>query len=192
MKEVIELLKRSDALLEGHFKLSSGLHSDRYVQCALLLQHPEAAGQAARLIHERWTGPAPEVVLGPAMGGVILGQEVGRAFGIRAIFAERVNGWFDLRRGFAVAPGERVLIAEDVDTTGGSAAEVIELVRRLGAEPVGVVSIVRRTPGNPFSVPYEALVEIIPPTWKPEDCPLCRDGSEAVKPGSRPETGGRA
>lgn len=192
MDEVIELLKRCGALLEGHFRLSSGLHSDRYIQCALLLQHPEAAGRAARMIRERWTGPAPEVVLGPAMGGVILGQEVARELGVRAIFAERVEGRFDLRRGFALRPAERVLIAEDVVTTGGSAAEVIGLVRRLGAEPVGVVSIVRRTPGNPFSIPFEALVEITPPTWKPEDCPLCRRGSQAVKPGSRPDAGGSA
>lgn len=186
MSAVLDTFRRHEALLEGHFQLSSGLHSNRYLQCALVLAHPEVAAELCRDLAARWTGERPDVVIGPAMGGITLAYELGRAFKVRALFAERENGAFNLRRGFRLAPGEKVLVAEDVVTTGGSVQEVIRLVEQLGATVVGVMSLIQRTESSPFKMPYVALEKVIPPTWKPEACPLCAEGSAAVKPGSRP------
>jgi orotate phosphoribosyltransferase len=149
---------------------------------------PSLAERLCRELRSRWTHPAPEVVIGPALGGVTMAYELARAFGVSGIFAERENGRFALRRGFSLRPSEKVLVADDVVTTGGSVQEVLDLVTDLGAAPVGVMALIRRCQGNPFPVPFLALEEVIPPVWKPEECPLCAGGSTAVKPGSRPAT----
>lgn len=186
MSATLDAFRKHEALLEGHFQLSSGLHSSRYLQCAKVLAHPAVAEVLCRELVARWPHQKPDVVIGPAMGGITLAYELGRAFGVSALFAERENGAFTLRRGFSIAPGARVLVAEDVVTTGGSVQEVLGLVERLGGVPCGVMSLIQRTDLNPFSVPFVALEKVIPPVWQPAECPLCREGGTAVKPGSRP------
>lgn len=175
------------ALLKGHFLLSSGLHSDRYLQCALVLAHPASAERLGRALAER-CGAKPDLVLSPAMGGLIIGQEVARALGVRHYFTERVDGKVSLRRGFAVEPGERVVVVEDVVTTGKSTKEVLELVRAAGAEPVGALSVVDRSEGRAgLGVPHAALWSVPAPAWEPASCPACKAGTPYVKPGSRKE-----
>jgi orotate phosphoribosyltransferase len=182
------MLEESEALLKGHFLLSSGLHSNRYMQCAKLLQWPDRAERAARGIAERIRTAGAEVVVSPALGGVIIGQEVGRALGVRAIFTERVEGTMALRRGFEIRKGEKVLVVEDVVTTGKSTREVVALVEEQGGVVVGYASVVNRSgKENPFDRPYAALLSVDVPTWSAADCPLCREGSTPVKPGSRPK-----
>ncbi|HET9025783.1 MAG TPA: orotate phosphoribosyltransferase, partial [Burkholderiaceae bacterium] len=138
---VLDLFRKSGALLEGHFRLTSGLHSGRYLQSALVLQHPDLARQLGDAIADRTRRLEPTVVLSPALGGIVIGQEVGRALGVRAIFAERQDGRLTLRRGFAVSPADRVLVVEDVITTGGSTRETIDAARESGAQVVGAASI---------------------------------------------------
>ena len=184
-----DALRATGALLEGHFLLSSGLHSPRYIQCARLLQHPALAERAGRSLAELFANLEPAAVLSPALGGVIIGQEVGRALGVRAMFAERDGSTLALRRGFELEADEPVLLIEDVVTTGKSILELADLVRRLGARPVGFGAIVDRTggsagPAGPITV--RALLALEVPRYAPEDCPGCRTGSKAVKPGSRP------
>src|SRR3954465_7796292 len=135
--ELLDLYRRSGALLEGHFRLTSGLHSPGYMQCALVLQHPRHAETLGRLIADRARDLRPTVVLSPALGGVVIGQEVGRALGVRAIFAERQDGQLSLRRGFTLGPSDRVLVVEDVMTTGGSTRETIEVAKAAGAQIAG-------------------------------------------------------
>ena len=184
--DVIAMFKESEALLQGHFLLSSGLHSDTYLQCAKVLQYPDKAEALGAGIAALFKGEGIEVVVGPAMGGVIIAQEVGRALHRRAVFTERENGVMSLRRGFEVKPGERVLVVEDVVTTGGSAAEVAERLKSLGANVVGVSAIIDRSGGGAaFCVPFRPLISIKVETWEPEKCPLCAKGIPAVKPGSR-------
>jgi orotate phosphoribosyltransferase len=185
--DLVSLFRRSGALLEGHFRLSSGLHSTGYLQCALVLSHPADAEALGRALAERVRPLRPTLVLSPALGGVVIGQEVGRALGVRAIFAERQDGVLTLRRGFVIAETDRVLVVEDVLTTGGSTRETIDVVRTAGAQIVGVASIVDRSGGTArFDVPYESLLEISLPTYQPDACPLCAQGLPVVKPGSRP------
>jgi len=185
--ELLDLSRRSGALLEGHFRLSSGLHSPGYLQCALVLQHPQPAEMLGRAIGERTRDLRPTVVLSPALGGVIIGQEVGRALGVRAIFAERQDGALTLRRGFLLAETDRVLVVEDVLTTGGSTRETMQVAAAAGAHVVGVASIVDRSGGTArFDVPYASLLPIDLPTYEPDKCPLCAQGLPVVKPGSRP------
>jgi orotate phosphoribosyltransferase len=187
-EQVLDLLRAEDALLEGHFLLSSGLRSDRYFQCALALANPVTAGKLAEALVTRLP-ERPELVVGPAMGAVVWAQEVARALGCRAFFTERVDGTFALRRGFRIEPGTRVLVVEDVVTTGGSAKEVIALLRELGARVIGVGSIVNRSGGQPFEdldLPLTALAEVTARTWSADDVPAEFAGSEPVKPGSRP------
>ena len=184
--EVLDLFRRSGALLEGHFKLSSGLHSDRYLQSALVLQHPECAERLGAVLAERTRHLQPTVVLSPALGGIVIGQEVGRALGIRALFAERQDGQLTLRRGFTLSERDRVLVVEDVLTTGGSTRETMEVARASGAQVVGAASIVDRSGGAVrFDVPYHALLDVALPTYEPDKCPLCSQGLPVVKPGSR-------
>jgi orotate phosphoribosyltransferase len=183
--ELLDLYRRSGALLEGHFRLTSGLHSPGYLQCALVLQHPQHAEALGRAIAERTRGLRPTVVLSPALGGVVIGHEVARALGVRAIFAERQDGALMLRRGFVVSENDRVLVVEDVVTTGGSTRETIQVARAAGAQVVGAGSIVNRGTGAPLDVPYVALLEIALPTYEPDACPLCAQGLPVVKPGSR-------
>ena len=185
--ELLDLFRRSGALLEGHFRLSSGLHSPGYLQCALVLQHPESAEALGRALADRTRSLRPTVVLSPALGGVVIGQEVGRALGVRAIFAERQDGALMLRRGFMLADNDRVLIIEDVLTTGGSTRETIQVARAAGAQIVGAASIVDRSGGTVrFDVPLVSLLDIALPTYEPRVCPLCAQGVAVVKPGSRP------
>jgi orotidine-5'-phosphate decarboxylase len=182
------LLLDTEALLEGHFLLSSGLHSDRYVQCARLLQHPRHARRAGAWLAERLRPYAPQVVLSPALGGLVIGQEVAAALGVRALFAERdESGKLRLRRGFALSPGERVAVVDDVCTRGGSLAESAEVVREAGAQVVVAGSIIDRSSGDRcFDLPFEALREVEARAYPPSECPQCAAGQQqAVKPGSR-------
>jgi orotate phosphoribosyltransferase len=192
--ELLDLFRRSGALLEGHFRLTSGLHSPGYLQCALVLQHPQHAEALGRAIGDRVRDLRPTVVLSPALGGIVIGHEVGRALGVRAIFAERVDGTLALRRGFTLGASDRVLVVEDVMTTGGSTRETIEAAQAAGGQVVGTASIVDRSGGpstgsgqaRRFDLPYVSLLEIALPTYEQERCPLCAQGLPVVKPGSRP------
>jgi orotate phosphoribosyltransferase len=183
---VLDLFRKSGALLEGHFRLSSGLHSDRYLQSALVLQYPEFAEAIGRALAHRTLHLQPTVVLSPAIGGIVIGQETGRALGVRAIFAERQDGVMTLRRGFSLAPSDRVLIVEDVITTGGSTRETAAVAEAIGAQVIGAAAIVDRGAGAAsFTLPLQALVRLEVPTYAPESCPMCARGDAIVKPGSR-------
>ena len=185
--ELLDLFRRSGALLEGHFRLTSGLHSSGYLQCALVLQHPEHAERLGREIGAKTGALGATAVLSPALGGVVIGHEVGRALGVRAIFAERQDGALTLRRGFSLRETDRVLVIEDVVTTGGSTRETMQVARAAGARVVGAASIVDRSGGGcRLDVPFHALLEIALPTYEPDKCPLCAQGLPVVKPGSRP------
>ena len=185
--ELLDLFRRSGALLEGHFRLTSGLHSSGYLQCALVLQHPAHAEVLGRAIADRTRSLRPTAVLSPALGGVVIGHEVGRALGVRALFAERQDGELTLRRGFVIAENDRVLVVEDVLTTGGSTRETMQVARASGGQVVGAASIVNRSGGRAeFDVPFASLLDIDLPTYEPDKCPLCAQGLPVVKPGSRP------
>ncbi len=185
--EILDLFRRSSALLEGHFRLSSGLHSPGYLQCALVLQHPRHAAALGTALAERVAALGPAAVLSPALGGVIIGHEVARALGVRALFAEREGTALTLRRGFALSAGERVVIVEDVVTTGGSTKETIAVARAAGAEVVAATAIIDRSGGRAaLDVPLHALADLALPTYAPETCPLCGRGVPLTKPGSRP------
>ena len=182
-----ELFLENAALLKGHFLLSSGLHSDRYLQCALILAHPFHAETLGKALAAK-LNVKPDLVVSPAMGGLIIGQEVARALSVRHYFTERADGVMTLRRGFSLKPGERALVIEDVVTTGKSTQEVFRVLRAAGAEVSGAGSIVDRSEGRSgLGVPYAALWTAEAPTWKPEDCPQCKAGAPFVKPGSRKE-----
>ncbi len=186
---VAHLLTETGALLTGHFLLSSGLHSPNYVQCARLLQFPTIAEQIGRELAETiraGLGAPPDLVAAPAIGGIIIAHEVARAFGVRCIFTERENGVMRLRRGFHVDAGERVVVVEDVVTTGGSTRETMTALEEAGAAIVAVGSIIDRsaTPVE-LGVPRSALIKLEIPTYGPDACPLCETGLPAVKPGSR-------
>ena len=188
-ERVFELLHESGGMLEGHFELSSGNHSDRYFQCAKVLQHPEFAGELARGVAAAVGELDIQVIVGPAMGAVVWSYAVAAAVGVRSLFTERVDGAMTLRRGFHLEPNERVLVVEDALSTGGSAREAIEVVRQTGATVVGVASIVNRSGGNPFEaddLPLFALCDVRAEMWQPAQCPLCVGGDIAIKPGSRP------
>jgi orotate phosphoribosyltransferase len=183
---ILERFRAVGALLEGHFRLTSGLHSPGYLQCALVLQHPAEAAACGMAIADRIRALNPAVVLSPALGGIVIGQEVGRALGVRAIFAERQNGALALRRGFTLAPGERVVVVEDVVTTGGSTRETIDVARAAGAHVVGAAAIIDRSSGQlQLDIPFEALATVALPTYDADDCPMCASGEPVVKPGSR-------
>ena len=183
---IVDLFRKSGALLEGHFRLSSGLHSDRYLQSALVLQYPEFAEAIGRALADRTRHLQPTVVLSPALGGIVIGQEVGRGLGVRAIFVERQDGAMTLRRGFALAPSDRVLVVEDVLTTGGSTRETAAVAEAIGAHVIGAASIVDRGADSAkLGLPLQSLVRLEVPTYPPESCPLCARGAAIVKPGSR-------
>src|ERR671917_2240387 len=184
--EVLEMFRRTGALLEGHFVLTSGLHSTVYLQCALVLQHPPEAERFGRAIAEHFRGERVETVVAPAIGGIVIGWEVARALGVRSLWTEREGGGMTLRRGFAVRPGERVLVVEDVITTGGSTRETCDALRAAGAPLVGAASIIDRS-GGPADVglPRVALATLEVPAVSPDACPQCAAGLPAVKPGSR-------
>jgi orotate phosphoribosyltransferase len=184
--EVLDLFRHSGALLEGHFRLSSGLHSDRYLQSALVLQHPDFAEQLGRALAARLEHLQPTAILSPALGGIVIGQEVGRAMQIRALFAERQDGALSLRRGFTLSPSDRVVVVEDVITTGGSTRETVAVAEAAGAHVMGVAAIIDRgsDPGR-LDMPLQALVRMEVPAYPPESCPLCAKGVPVTKPGSR-------
>jgi orotate phosphoribosyltransferase len=183
---VLDLFKQSGALLEGHFRLSSGLHSDRYLQSALVLQYPEFAAALGNALGDRTRHLQPTVVLSPALGGIVIGQEVGRALGVRAIFAERQNGALTLRRGFRLEASDRVLVVEDVITTGGSTRETAAVAEAAGALVTGAAAIIDRgsDPAR-LNLPTQSLVRLEVPTYAADACPLCAKGIEIDKPGSR-------
>lgn len=184
---LLDLFRRSGALLEGHFRLSSGLHSTGYLQCALVLQHPEYAELLGRAIADAVRSLAPTVVLSPALGGVVIGHEVGRALGVRAVFAERLDGVMTIRRGFSLSSTDRVLVVEDVVTTGKSTGETIQAASAAGGHVVGAASVVDRSGGAAgLGVPFHALFSMALPVYQPDACPECAKGVPVVKPGSRP------
>jgi len=195
VEEVLKIFEDNNALLKGHFLLTSGLHSDRYLQCALVLQHPAVAERlGAELAAKTKADPrvgSIDLVIAPALGGVIVAHEVARALGVRALFTERQEKTMTLRRGFQIKPGERCLVVEDVVTTGGSTREVIEVVTQHGGVAVGAGSLIDRSLKSDGSVadlglPRHALAALEVATYNPEECPMCREGSVAIKPGSRP------
>jgi len=184
-----EIFLKADAFLTGHFLLSSGLHSPYYLQCAKVLQYPEYSEILCKELAERIgnLGVDYDLVIAPAIGGIIVSYETARHLGVRGIFAERVNGELTLRRGFEIKPGERAVVVEDVVTTGKSTRETIEVVKSHGGEVVAVGSLVDRSGGSvDFGVPFKTLWRLEVPVYRPEECPLCKEGSEPlVKPGSR-------
>ena len=187
-REIMEIFTRIGAYQQGHFKLSSGLHSGAYLQCALVLQDPVLAARLCGVLAEKFITDAPDIVVGPAMGGIVLAYELARALNARAIFTERdKEGKMALRRGFAVSPKNKVLIAEDVLTTGGSIKEVIELLENEGVKPLGVACLINRS--NKIidfgGIKCESLIKLDIPTFEEEECPLCQEGMPITKPGSR-------
>ncbi len=185
-EDILRIFQESGALLEGHFILTSGLHSNRYFQCAKVFQYPWHSdilcSEMAALLDKKTI----DTVISPAIGGIVFGQDLARHLGVRAIFTERKDGVMMLRRGFDISPGEKLLVAEDVTTTGGSVKDVMEVVREKGGEVTGVAAVVDRSGGKvDFGLPYTALFRMEVETYQPESCPLCARGSKAVKPGSR-------
>jgi orotate phosphoribosyltransferase len=191
-ERVLDLFERTGAYLQGHFRLSSGLHSSGYLQSALLLQDPKHAESLGRKLAEAlsdWTKKSPiGSVISPALGGLIVGHEVARALGVRFIFTERdADRKMSLRRGFSIAAGEKVVVIEDVITTGGSTREVIDVVTAMGGVAVAAGSIIDRSGGTAdLGIPRVALETLSVPVWEPEWCPLCHKGEPVTKPGSRP------
>ncbi|MGI8556563.1 MAG: orotate phosphoribosyltransferase [Pyrinomonadaceae bacterium] len=183
---ILEHFKKTNALLEGHFILSSGLHSPNYLQCALALRYPADAAKFGRAIAEHFINENIETVAAPAVGGLIIGYAVAQALNVGFIWTERQEGVMTLRRGFSVKKNERILVVEDVITTGGSTRECIAALEKHGAKIVGAASIIDRSNGAAeVGVPRIALISMEVPSYKPEDCPLCAKGEIAVKPGSR-------
>ena len=184
--DVLARFREAGALLDGHFKLSSGLHSDRYLQSALVLQYPDFAEQLGRALAARLEHLQPTVVLSPALGGIVIGQEVGRALHVRSIFAERQEGQLTLRRGFSLSPADRVVVVEDVITTGLSTRETIDAAERAGAQVLGAAAIIDRgVDASRLNVPLQALVRLQVAAYQPDACPMCAAGQPVVKPGSR-------
>ncbi len=189
---VLDLFAATDAYLQGHFRLTSGLHSGEYLQCAKVLAYPQYAAQFGEALAaglKRLRTSTASVVVSPAIGGIVIGHEVARALGVRSLFAERdaVTKEMALRRGFQVKEGESAVVVEDVITTGGSTREVIQLLQSLGTRVVAAASIIDRSGGSAeVGVPRFSLATLHPVTYQPEDCPLCRQSIPLVKPGSRP------
>jgi orotate phosphoribosyltransferase len=185
-EEVKQLLIDTGAVMEGHFLLTSGLHSPMYVEKFQVLQYPEHTASLCRALAAHYKDQNVELVVGPVTGGVLLAHEVGKNLGTRAIFTERENGKMTLRRGFVIKPGERVLVVEDIVTTGGSVREVIDVVREHGGELVGVGMLVDRSGGKVnFGIPAKSLLQLDVTTYQPDECPLCAAGVPMTKRGSR-------
>ena len=186
-EQVLDLLKEAGALLQGHFLLTSGRHSDKYMQCAKIFTDSKLSEKLCGELAELYRNDNVEVVIGPAIGAILMSYEVSRQLGLPNIFAERDgNGEMCLRRGFEINPGQRVLIVEDVVTTGGSVKEVVKIVQDMGGVVVGIGSIVDRTGGKiDFGVPYKSVLSMEVLSYEPDDCPICNAGIPLVKPGSR-------
>lgn len=190
---ILGMFRESGALLEGHFRLTSGLHSNQYFQCAKVLQYPNFCEALCGAIAAQFRNVRPDVVIAPALGGIVVGQEVGRQLNVRTMFTERSEGIMQLRRGFSIVPGERALVCEDVVTTGGSVNEVIAIVRKAGGRVAGVGYLVDRSGGSvTFDVVAGGLqypvISMKVAAYRPEECPLCAQGLPIVKPGSRGNT----
>lgn len=184
--QVLDALRRSDAIRSGHFILTSGRHSDTYVQCARILEDPSLTTQLAQAaVHRLPEGLEVDLVAAPAVGGLIIGFAVAQAMGVKFIFSEREQGKMVFRRSFEVPAGSRVLVAEDVVTTGGSVSEVVDLVREAGADVVGIVSLIDRGGEKAFAAPYWPLLRLEVESWEAASCPLCATGVEVYSPGSR-------
>lgn len=185
-EEVLNTYTETGALLTGHFLLSSGLHSDRYLQSALVLQQPELATRLCAALGAQFRDVNIQVVIAPALGGILVAHETARALGVRGIFAERQSGELTLRRGFSIEKGERVLVVEDIITTGKSIKETMAVVRKAGGTVVSAGSLIDRSGGTAdLGVPYRSLATLDVPTYQPDACPLCKAGGKPVKPGSR-------
>jgi len=194
-KEILEIFKKCGAILTGHFELSSGLHSPQFLQAALVLQYPEHAGRLCSALAESFRETKIDLVAAPALGGIIVAHEVARALGVRAIFAERVEGKLTLRRGFSVKEGERALVVEDVITTGKSTLETADLIKDAGGIVKGIGCLIDRSGGlnrlvhaggkAELDLPFKSLLTLTIPTYEPNACPICKQGSIAIKPGSR-------
>ena len=195
-EELLRMFETAGAIRHGHFELSSGLHSSTYVQCALVLQYPRFAERLGQALADLFSDLTVEAVVSPALGGLIIGQEVARALpepkksiegGVPAVFVERdASGMMTLRRGFSLGPDQHVLVVEDVWTTGGSTQEAIRVVEEAGARVVAAGALIDRSGGSiEFDVEAQSLIQLPIASYEPEDCPLCRDGSAALKPGSR-------
>ena len=185
-EQVIDQFRTTGALLEGHFQLSSGLHSTVYLQCALVLQFPEKAEAFGRAIAEKFAGQGIQLVASPAIGGIVIGHEVARALGARFIWTEREAGQMTLRRGFSVSPGEKTLVVEDVVTTGGSTLDTIEALKKAGADVIAAASIIDRSAGSAdVGVPLTALASLKVLSVEAAVCDACKLGEPVVKPGSR-------
>ncbi len=184
--DILQIFKDTGALLQGHFKLTSGLHSGTYFQCAQVLQYPWEAEKICSLIAAHYKNEDIDLVASPAIGGIVIGYEVARLLKVRSIFTERKNGDMTLRRGFQIKKGEKILVVEDVTTTGGSVKEVMEIMKKHQADIVGVASLVDRSGGKAtFKVPFYSTFEMEVTNFSPEDCPLCKKGIPLTKPGSR-------
>jgi orotate phosphoribosyltransferase len=185
-EEILEVFKKYQALKEGHFLLTSGRHSNRYLQCALVLQYPAVAEKLCRQLIKKIAIEDIDIVIGPAIGGITLAYEIGRQLGTAALFAEREDKVMTLRRGFSIPQGAKVLVVEDVITTGGSVKETIEVVKAHGGEVVGVASLVDRSGGKvDLGHPYYSLLSMEVVSYEADACPLCQEGLPIVKPGSR-------
>ena len=185
-EEIIAIFKEKEVMLEGHFLLTSRRHSDKYMQCAKLFQYPDVSEKICAQLAEQFSDMKIDLVVGPAIGGIIMAYEMARQLGVKNIFAERENGKMTLRRGFSVEKGTRVLVTEDVVTTGGSVKEVIALLTEMGAEVVGVGSVVDRSAGKvDFGVPFRAVLSMEVRSYEADECPICKTGMPLVKPGSR-------
>ncbi len=182
-KEILDILRETGVLMEGHYLLTSGRHSDKFLQCSQVLQYPDKAQKICGAMADLFRDCQVDTVVGPAMGGIILSYEVARALGARAIYTEKQEGDMVLRRGFSVQPGEQVLVVEDVMTTGGSVRKVIDIIRETGAQVVGVAAMVDRSGGAiDLGVPTRPLVTLEVQSWDPADCPLCREGLDLIRP----------
>lgn len=191
MKETpvfLSVFEKLGAVQKGHFILTSGNHSDTYVQCARILENPEVTAQLCKELVSPWLADGVDIVVGPAVGGIILSYELARSLKARALYTERADNKMSLRRGFIIPPGSKVIVAEDVITTGGSVKEVVDLVRQSGSQVLAVISLVDRRPEKDnliFGVKYNFSVQVNPPIYSPDKCPLCQQGIPAEKPGSR-------
>ena len=184
--ELLKIFRSTNALMRGHFELSSGLHSGHYFQCAVFLQHPKLAAKVCKELAARFVKAGPTVVVGPAIGGIIAAYEMARQLGVRAIFTERIDAEMALRRGFEVKRGERALVVEDVITTGESARKVIDLLETQGVRVIGVGAVMDRSSGQAQfgrRVRFEALMAIDFEAFQPSQCPLCKEGIPFVRPG---------
>ncbi len=182
-EELTTLLKDTGVLIDGHFQLTSGRHSDRFLQCSQLLQYPGEAEKVCRWMAEPFQGAEIETVIGPALGGILLAYEVARQLGARAVYTEKDNDQMALKRGFIIKPGERVLVVEDAVTTGGSVEKVLSILRQVRADIVALSVIVDRSAAPPnFGVPMQALLKLQIDSYRPEDCPLCRANIPLIRP----------